>query len=230
MAGERHGRGMLCVNPPLACQYRLCSVKVLCRLGMWLKKTMKDLNEDRPRLQYGSYGQITSAPFFWIRHWRRKSLARKLTNYNQNVALGGRGGCGLRGYCHGNVRALSDRLINWVKLTRYSNGSWHVASCTSTGLWQYQMHHAMGPPLTLILLMWRIGWVPNNFPVYIQQNATLHSLFISGNCSTCFGWYFYPSWGAHTTVSTASGICHTVTAIFRCRGRVGTGLSVLWLA
>jgi len=58
----------------------------------------------------------------------------------------------------------------------------------------------------------------------------LHSLFISGNCSTCFGWYFYPSSEAHTTVSTASAICHTVTAICRYRGRVGTGLSVLWVA
>jgi hypothetical protein len=66
--------------------------------------------------------------------------------------------------------------------------------------------------------------------VYIQQDATLHSLFTSGNCSTRFGWYFHPSSGAHTTVSTASGICHTVTAICRYRGRVGTGLSVLWVA
>jgi hypothetical protein len=33
-----------------------------------------------------------------------------------------------------------------------------------------------------------------------------------------------------TTVSTASGICHTVTAICRYRGRVGTGLSVQWVA
>ena len=58
----------------------------------------------------------------------------------------------------------------------------------------------------------------------------LHCLFISGNCSTCFGWYFHPSSEAHTTVSTASDICHTVTAICRYRGRVGTGLSVLWVA
>src|SRR5215475_4871400 len=58
----------------------------------------------------------------------------------------------------------------------------------------------------------------------------LHSLFVSGNCSTCFGWYFHPSSGEHTTASTASGICHTVTAICRYRGRVGTGLSVLWVA
>ena len=49
-------------------------------------------------------------------------------------------------------------------------------------------------------------------PIYIQQDATLHSLFIYGNCSTCFGWYLHPSSGAHTTVSTASDICHTITA------------------
>jgi hypothetical protein len=88
------------------------------------------------------------------------------------------------------------------------------------------------PTLTLILLIWRIGWAPNSIPiyVYIQRVATLHSLFISGNCSTCFGWYFDPSSGTHTTVSTASGICHTVTAICRYRGRDGTGVSVLWVA
>jgi len=52
----------------------------------------------------------------------------------------------------------------------------------------------------------------------------------SGNCSTCFGWYHYPSSGAQTTVSTAFGICHTVTAICRYRGKVETTLSVLWVA
>jgi hypothetical protein len=67
-------------------------------------------------------------------------------------------------------------------------------------------------------------------PIYIQQDTTLHSLFTSGNGSTCFGWYFHPSSVAQITVSTASGICHTVTAICRYRGRVGTGLSVLWVA
>ena len=53
---------------------------------------------------------------------------------------------------------------------------------------------------------------------------------LSGNCSICFGWYHHPSSGTQITVSTASGICHTVTAICRYRGRVGTGLSVLWVA
>src|SRR5215475_5486451 len=28
--------------------------------------------------------------------------------------------------------------------------------------------------------------------IYMQQDATLHSLFISGNCSTCFGWKYHP--------------------------------------
>jgi hypothetical protein len=29
--------------------------------------------------------------------------------------------------------------------------------------------------------MWRIRWAPNSIPIYIQQDAKLHSLFISGN-------------------------------------------------
>jgi hypothetical protein len=83
--------------------------------------------------------------------------------------------------------------------------------------------------LTLILLMWRIGWA-NTIPIYIQQDAKLRRLFISGKYSTRFGWYFHPSSGAHKPVSTTSAICHTVTAICRYRGRVGTGLSVLCVA
>jgi hypothetical protein len=31
--------------------------------------------------------------------------------------------------------------------------------------------------LTLILLMWRKGWVPNSIPIYIQQDVNLNSLF-----------------------------------------------------
>ena len=58
------------------------------------------------------------------------------------------------------------------------------------------------------------------YTVYLYLETVLHVSW----------WYFHPSSGAHTTVSTASGICHTVTAICRYRGRVGTGLSVLWVA
>jgi hypothetical protein len=53
---------------------------------------------------------------------------------------------------------------------------------------------------------------------------------LSGNYSICFVCYLYPSSGAQTTVSTASGICHTVSVTCHYRGRVGTGLSVLWVA
>ena len=40
-------------------------------------------------------------------------------------------------------------------------------------------------------------------------------LFISVNCSTCFGWYLHPSSTAHITVSTVSGITETVTTTCR---------------
>ena len=55
-----------------------------------------------------------------------------------------------------------------------------------------------------------------------MQHYTVY-LFLE-NCSTCFGRYLHPSSGAHITVFTVSGTCETVTA----RGRVGTGLSVVW--
>ena len=69
-----------------------------------------------------------------------------------------------------------------------------------------------------------------NILIYSQQDATLHSLFYLENCSTCFEWHHHPSSGVQTTVSTASGICHTVIAICRNPGSVGTGLSALWVA
>ena len=63
-----------------------------------------------------------------------------------------------------------------------------------------------------------------------STRCNVTQFILSGNCTTCFGWYHHPSSGTQTTGSTASGICHTVTAICRYRGRVGTGLSVLWVA
>jgi len=62
-------------------------------------------------------------------------------------------------------------------------------------------------------------------PITVQQDATIYSLFISVNRSTCFGWYLHPSSGAHVTVSTASGISKTVTATFRESDWTGTGTS-----
>jgi hypothetical protein len=45
--------------------------------------------------------------------------------------------------------------------------------------------------------------------------------------TVCFGWYPHPSSGAQTTVSTAPGTCHAVTATCRYRGRVGTVVCAL---
>jgi len=53
------------------------------------------------------------------------------------------------------------------------------------------------PPLWLYAnLFWKMNnflfWKwrrTGNIPIYIQQDATLHSLLISGNFSTRFGWY-----------------------------------------
>jgi hypothetical protein len=122
------------------------------------------------------------------------------------------------------VSHFSVLIVTWLQIIQFTR---HTHSRSSPAGTNY-----VPISLTLILLMWRIGRAPNSIPIYeyIQQDATLLSLFIAGNCSTCFGWCFHPSTGVYTTVSTASGICHTVTAICCYRGRVGTGLSVLWVA
>jgi len=49
----------------------------------------------------------------------------------------------------------------------------------------------------------------------VKQDATLYSLFISVNRSTCFGWYRHPSSATHNTVSALSGIAEAVTATCR---------------
>jgi hypothetical protein len=46
----------------------------------------------------------------------------------------------------------------------------------------------------------------------MSTRCDVTQFILTGNCSTCLGWYLHPSSGAHTTVSTASGICHTITA------------------
>jgi len=62
--------------------------------------------------------------------------------------------------------------------------------------------------------------------VIIQQDATMYSLFISANSSKYFGWYLYPSSGAHVTVSTASGIVETVTTTCHDRDLMGTAVPI----
>jgi hypothetical protein len=74
--------------------------------------------------------------------------------------------------------------------------------------------------------MKHVRFYPNIYPT--RHDVT--QFILHGNCSTCFGWYHHASSGVQTTVSTASGICHTVIAICLYCGRFGTGLSVLWVA
>jgi len=80
----------------------------------------------------------------------------------------------------------------------------------------YLQHMVFVTPYTYI---WKLLYMFRVVPPPIIRSAynciysiwyLSHLIFISGNCSTCFGWYLHPSSGAHTTVSTASGICHTV--------------------
>jgi hypothetical protein len=77
----------------------------------------------------------------------------------------------------------------------------------------------MGP--CILSIFQYISKKMQRYTVYLYLETVLH---ISGGTSTG------TSTGTHITVSTASGICHTVTAICRFRGRDGTGLSVLWVA
>jgi len=51
--------------------------------------------------------------------------------------------------------------------------------------------------------------------IYIQQDATLHSLFHLEKALHVSGGTINPSSGAQTTVSTASGICYIVSATCR---------------
>ena len=46
----------------------------------------------------------------------------------------------------------------------------------------------------------------NNYSNIYPTRCNFTQFILSGNCSTCFGWYLHPSSGAQTTVSTASGI------------------------
>ena len=82
------------------------------------------------------------------------------------------------------------------------------------------------PTVTQILVTFRMEsmtvMINTEYFQYISNKMQHYTVYLYlENCSTCFGWYHYPSSGAHTTVSTASGICHTATAIRRYRGRVG---------
>jgi hypothetical protein len=79
-----------------------------------------------------------------------------------------------------------------------------------------------------LLCMFRVV-VP---PIIRSANNCIYSIW-SLSHRYCYLPLSWKSWncrassGAQTTVSTASGLSHTVTAIYRCRGRVGTALLMM---
>jgi len=77
---------------------------------------------------------------------------------------------------------------------------------------------------------WRVKTKLWTIPNIYLTRCNITQFILSGNCSACFGWYHHPSTGGQTTVSTAPGICHTFIVICPYCGRVGTGLSALWVA
>jgi len=75
----------------------------------------------------------------------------------------------------------------------------------------------MGP--CIVSIFQNISNKMQRYTVYLYLEIALH---VSGGT--------YTHYQERIQLSTASGICHTVTATCCYRGRVGTGLSVLWVA
>jgi hypothetical protein len=94
--------------------------------------------------------------------------------------------------------------------------------------------------------MWRIGRAPNSIPIYshIQQDATLHSLFLYLEIAVCVSGgtsthhqeriqLYLQHLVFVTPLLLSASIVEELEPVWVCygwRGRVGTGLSVLWVA
>ena len=126
-------------------------------------------------------------------------------------------------FIHEKQRVLSVRKEQTEKQTVKCNFLWRVIADLSPMrmlLIAFRYYSNTPPPKRTTILIYVVCLTRRNVTQFI----------LARNCSTYFGWNHHPLSGAQTTVSTASGICHTVTAICRYRGRAGTGLSVLWVA
>jgi len=75
------------------------------------------------------------------------------------------------------------------------------------------MHCPLNVKITFLVYSFKVITETTFVSTIIQQDTTIHSLFISANCSTRFGWYLHPPSAAHITLYTVSGIIETVTAI-----------------
>ena len=84
------------------------------------------------------------------------------------------------------------------------------------------MHGPLNVKITFLVYSFKVISKTTFVSIIIQEDATIYSLFISANCSTCFGWYLHPSSGDHNTVSKVSDIIETVSATCRDSGWVRT--------
>jgi hypothetical protein len=107
----------------------------------------------------------------------------------------------------------------WWKFAdlRWLNVSTNIASVVCTYRYELKVHKMLGPcrncnrePPVVFL-----NFEANMYSNIYSTICNVTQLILSGNCSTCFGWYLHPSLGAQTTVSTASGIYKTVTDTYR---------------
>jgi hypothetical protein len=133
-------------------------------------------------------------------------------------------------YSNTFMKHLSD-LNMWLNFSSERNKRYYTISaqipCSLTAYWLNLFGKQQARKLfhyeavEIVVLPFKVyGSVHRKYiQIYIQQYTNLHSLFICGNCSTCFRWNHQRTSGAHTTVSAASGICNTVTAICRYSSR-----------
>jgi len=118
--------------------------------------------------------------------------------------------------------------IEWVQFSRSRGGKMKQGCGTELGMYCmfYCEHgnenHQAGAGYSILERIISAVKKVEFVSIIIQQTATIYSLFISANCSTCFGWYLHPSSGAHITVSTVFGIIETVTATCREHDWMGT--------
>jgi hypothetical protein len=86
-------------------------------------------------------------------------------------------------------RAVQLPVLN----TLYTEGD--VPRSHATAKFTCRSKVELNPICHLLVLLGDLTFMgPCIVPIYVynQQDATLHSIIISGNCSTCFGWYFHP--------------------------------------
>jgi hypothetical protein len=88
------------------------------------------------------------------------------------------------------------------------------------------MHNSLKIIKKIIVFLFRSTCFGHSCAHYQEPPNSAHT---ASSHRVSLGWLYPPALFCHYCRDSDS-ICHTVTAICRYRGRVGTGLSVLWVA